>query len=1169
MASIEPQGYGDKEELQQIISTQDQEWVCGYLDRWFSSSKVKTSTFFKGALSALSSLNKKNNADWLAQSAHSMREIFYTLGLTEKKVTFFQRIWKKINALLHPARNKTPDKKTRKEKMKENIAITQEEKKAEEIANLLNKLYNIFTNIAHHFRYEGEKVKTCKYLNDDFGIVITDIVDLPNIYEQIIEKFVFLLKRTSENILEIHRKIDAFITQEVRIADKRALDILIHSHVNARDYFFAKAPIEWISWLCEKGFFNVLNKEAEDKTRYSFRMPELSYIIRVVEANGDEEKVIEIMDSVECVKNFNPEVVDQFLWISQKLSTISLVKIIPKIKRENWIGLMKGFKPSGYSYNAIVKKVAEGKEFESLLLLAEILLTLDDEKQERYSDNYFSLNDVAYTEIFDALADLEGEYAEKGIEFILDILKGLVKEKSENDHSAYAYDSGFRLFDVDLFDMTINKSRRSNDREDLKSLIAALIELIERRVGQQCKGNARKVYDEYFANLPDTYWMWRIKIFAMHFCPEIFEVELKKELTRFLSTERYNDFLSGTPEFYKILKIVFPNWTSTEKRDFVKKVLDYFMEKSNAAPEEEWIKDYGWRVLSSISAELTEEEKKMCEAQFGKAADSNYDPEPSVGQMRGGMVQSCSPVEVSEKDYKDILDLIKDLKSQLSPETLKESYKNDDFLKPRNAEGVGNALKEDMKQRMQDYLAYAQDFLDPALSVHYTFSFLCGVKEYLGAGRKLSKEDWDNLFKLFKKIVIISRAEVKENIDNEDWWLARWTWVEKIIADILKYFSTKAYADLFVDKRVLVLSLLGYLLESEDPKPEHEAAENGDLFHIAINSTRGVAFQAFVNFVYEDGENLKDDVLELYKKTIGKASLSMRFIIGRYLASFYYRDKEKIGELFEEIFPKSEDRYEDFFAAWEGYLASILYKEMFEALSEYYDYALDLDRALYPERLKVRDFDGGVATHLALAFAHFDEVQYTEKEKHPLLEKLWGGNDTENKKEFVSFLGRGIISNGKATDKWFKEQNVKLEKLKAFWILILGREDLEPEVYATFGFWVNHKKDIFEYGWLAEMMAATLQKSRGKIEWGYGILARMEEFTKANPEKALIILEEYLLEGILGDSQGKNWFYVDDEKVSVFKELYKAKPEETKVLIDQLLEKGDRTFWPLKDIIPD
>ncbi len=976
------------------------------------------------------------------------------------------------------------------------------------------------------------------------------------------------------NQIELHKQIDALFKIETKNLEKKTVYEIIATNPDSRDYFFSKAPIDWITWLDENGFFAILNKEAEDKTRYSFRMPELRYLARVVEENGDEEKVVEIMNEVDCVKNFNPEVVDQFLWIAQKLSAKSLTKVIPKIKAENWIGLMKTFKPTGHTYHLIVKKLAEAKEYESLLLLAEVLLSLNEDEKETYFDNYFALSDVGYSEIFDALADLEGKYAEKGIDLTINILKQLAKEKDENDKSSYAYDSGFGLYDVNLFDMVISKQRSSTDREDLKSLLAVLVELIERSISGHCQDNARKIYDNYLAKLPDTHWTWRIQIFAMHFCPELFADELKKALARFFDTDYYIDFLSGSPEFYKVLKKVFPNWLpETEQRNFVKRVFEYFDKIITTEQDEkvkQWTKEYGWRVISAIAKNLTKDEEKECEEKFDRKPDPDYKPTPSI--TSGGFaraVQDRSPIEIA--DYKNLSALIADLKGDLAPEKLKEQYRNDDFLSPRNAEGVGNAIKEDLKQRMSIYLAHADEFIDPALNIHYTYSFLRGIEEYLRTDKKLNNDDWENLFKLFEKFFKAKKEDYRENITDEDRWLARWVWVEKIIAEIIKYFLTKDYEGLFADKRSFVLELLELLLKSEDPKPEHEVGEHGDLYHVAINSTRGVAFEAFVNFVYCDGEKkLQTDVLKLYKTTISEASLSVRFVIGHYLASFYYRDKEKIAELFEEIFPKDKDHYEDFFAAWQGYLTNTLYKELFDALRDYYEYALALGASVYPARKKNRDLDldKGISTHLALAFAHFDEVQYTEKDKHPLLEKLWSGSDTEKQKEFVSFLGRGIISNGNASEEWFKEKNVKLEKLKTFWIILLEREDLAPEIYAAFGFWVNHSKDVFDYRWLTEMMAKTLEKSHGQLEWDYGTQARMDKFAEADPENALLILEKYLLEGILGDS-GKKWFYVDDEKVTVFKILYRAKPEETTALINQLLEKGGRTFWPLKDVIED
>jgi hypothetical protein len=970
------------------------------------------------------------------------------------------------------------------------------------------------------------------------------------------------------NQLELYKKIDYFFASGLKTAKRGVARLLIYSNSDARDYFFAKVPVEWISWLNNNGFFEVLNKEAEDKTQYSFRMPELGYLARVVELDGDEEKVVEIMNSVDCVKNFNPEVVDQFLGISQKFSAESLVKIIPKIQIENWIVLMKKFNLSGHTYEPIVKKLVEAKKHGSLLVLAEVLLKLNVEKKEDdYFDNYFCLNDIGYSDIFDALMNLEGKYAEKGIKLIVGILSSLAKKRADEDKSSFTYENGFYISDVDLFDMSISKQRRSNDREDLKSLIAVLVALIENRIGKSCEADARGVYNKYIATLPDTQWMWRIQVFAMSRCPDVFGEDIKRELDRVFDTDYYINFLSGT-EYYRIIKLVFSDWSETEQREYVEKVLKYFTKKSLDSPDKDWIKGYGWSILSAVAKELTEKEKISCKEYFSKAPDPDYEPQPSIGKTHGvGLIQDRSPVYIDDKQYKNILDLIKDLKGKLSPEILKKEDK-DDFFNPKNAEGVGKEMKEDMKRRMSEYLVKAEDFFDTKLNIHYTYSLLYGVEEYLRGEQKLSKDDWDGLFKLFNKIEEADEEEYQENPNREeDRWLARWEWLEKTIANILKYFLSKEYSALFAAKRVLVLELLESLLESDDPEPKNETKEYGDLFHIAINSTRGVAFQALVNFVYQDGEKLSKDVVELYKETIEDASPSVRFVIGHYLASFYFRDKSMIRNMFELIFPRDKGQEENFFAAWEGYLSTSIYKELFIELQKYYKYALKIDSSLYPKRHKKRDVDQGVANHLALAFAHFDEVQYTADDRHPLLETLWSGEDVKKQKEFISFLGRGIISHGNADEKWFEEKNVDLEKLKDFWTLILSRKDLEDDVYSAFGFWVNHKEDIFDYNWLAGMMAETLTRSNGKIDWEFGTLKKALEFAKVNPSKTLIILEKYLLDGILSDSTDKKWFYLDEEKKSAFEELYETKPTETKALINKLLEKGGRLFWDLKDIV--
>lgn len=961
------------------------------------------------------------------------------------------------------------------------------------------------------------------------------------------------------NQIDLLKKIDDFFAKGIGVDKKEAAQLFLNENFNAKDYFYEQAPTEWVSWLFENGFFEVLNREAEDKTRYFYKLPELSYLARVAHSGEDQGKVVEVMLGVDCAKNFNPEVIDQFLRIAQELSPELLAKIIPKIKQENWVFLMKDFNFSHYSYDPLVKKLLEAKDYEHLILLAKAMLVVNkDRPKDGFSDKYFYLGEMLETGLFEALRELPSEHAVKGIELISGILTELVDPEGASEDVVFAAKDLYYLGDLDFFDLDFSDSSGMAFREDIKGLLKTYAVLIESALSS-CGENARRIYLDLIKPLPDTQTIWRVKLFSMSRCPTHFSEELKAELYRIFTPARYSQLLFGT-EYFKTIQKAFPVWSDINQRDYVKNIFDKFEKLLAELPNEYWHKEQGWEILSSIYSSLTPDEKKRGAELFGKELDETFKPEPFSPKITSGFVENRSPENFA--DYENVLGVIEALKGKLSSQKLKEMYKDDDLLKPRNIEGVGNALKEDIKSRISSYLAHSTDFLDSSLHVHYTYSFLRGIEEYLKEN-KLEKEDWDHIFAFLQKYISFEKIDPQD----DDRWVARWIWVDKVIADILEFFLTKDYSDLFINKRDQVFDFIKYFLQSEDPSTKSESEKSGDLYTIAINSTRGKGFEDLVNFLYLDGEELKKDVLRLYEEVIQTAGLSVSFLIGRYLASFYYRDKGQVKDLFDQIFPREEAKLDRFLAVWEGYLSSPVYRELFEELKDYYDYALTIDASRYSERRRFKDLDEGLGAHLALGLAHFDEVKFTTSEKHPLLEKLWNSNDVKKQKAFISFLGRGIISHGNASEEWFKEGNIKLQKLKDFWEWVL-QQDLDEEVYAAFGTWVNDKKDIFkDYSWLANMMARTLEKSKGRIEWDHSLAKRLPEFAAANPKDTLIILEKYLF-GILG-SQRMNWYRLDDVKISVYETLYKSNPAETKELINKLLENGGRPFWPLRKIVKD
>jgi len=400
-------------------------------------------------------------------------------------------------------------------------------------------------------------------------------------------------------------------------------------------------------------------------------------------------------------------------------------------------------------------------------------------------------------------------------------------------------------------------------------------------------------------------------------------------------------------------------------------------------------------------------------------------------------------------------------------------------------------------------------------------------------------------------------------------WLADWITVHKVMADILLHIleGEDDKEKIQKDNREKIIPLISYLLGiKESPSVADEKPEYGEPFNVAINSVSGRAYQSFVMFIQNDGKELAPDVKAIYTKTLADNSLAVRFVIGHYLAIFYFRDKEFIIDLLPEIFPKDILEKKDIYlAAWEGYLVNTLYDKLFIELKEYYGYAIFLDPKEYTERKYTKELDEALAVHIALAYVHLGLEQDDE-----LFQLFWITPNIKRHKEFISFIGRSCLSRDQAGDEWLKENNVSKEKLLKFWDAALLNIS-EPEVLSGFGYWINRDVEILPDSDVVEKMADTLKKSNGDIEWDYNLTRRLPIFAEKNQEKTLEIITSYLLDSS-GDKLNQNRrvpFLHGDEIKESLKIIYKNKTLRPRVtsLINTLIEKGSSTFWDFKEVI--
>ena len=171
---ILPKSYGEKPSSP--ITFPEQDDLCKRLDAFYHTSevqlKLQPSSFFRGALYAM---RHKENPDWMAQVAHSLREILYQ----------FQDYGKWPCAL--KAYNPTYER----ERIKKDV----------------NAYYRFFSDIAHH-NYETAAMSSLIGGAKDKPVVITT-----ELFENVVLQFGKVLFVVLRRQLDTHEEIDDILAQ--------------------------------------------------------------------------------------------------------------------------------------------------------------------------------------------------------------------------------------------------------------------------------------------------------------------------------------------------------------------------------------------------------------------------------------------------------------------------------------------------------------------------------------------------------------------------------------------------------------------------------------------------------------------------------------------------------------------------------------------------------------------------------------------------------------------------------------------------------------------------------------------------------------------------------------------------------------------------------------------
>jgi len=665
--------------------------LCNKIDSFYSNYPKqhkgrKTSDLIKGAFYAARP-ECRSNPDWMSQAAHSLREILYPL--VSKKISQTNL----INLAL---------KYSNDENLKDKI-------KNEEFINTfqrLDVLYKKFSDIAHHgIELKCFSEKEFKSLSDKK-------------FEDLLYEFIVILKKslTLQQIF-IHEIINVILQRKkknrIKVDDVR---YILNFNQASKDYFYHHADESLFDFLWENGFLYGIKKKPEDTSKYKFSTPELNYLVKISEKIP--WKIKDFILSIKISKrNFNPEVIDRFTEICAKLPARELSELVPKIKKEKWVALMKdSYIYNYFDFEIMMKKlIEEGKNKEAVILLDAILSIKskeDLEKQKSYSYSIFYLKDLIHSKIFDYIAKIdEKEEIEKIIILLIKRLKEALKNtKSEFERHEKIPElkeindklrSIFKIKERYLLFKSISELKsveKIPDPENEITLLVILIKNFSKKLKERDNEKLKEIFKKHLSDYTFSQLLFRLALYILCLIENGLDnyVEKAKEFISELKNKGLLEILYSkeTQDFYN-------KFGSQEEVDKIFEKYEYTMDEKHNINSN--------NLGNGFILEIEQKIKNL-------------------------------PIE----------SLVYEFKTNLTLEKLRKF--GSIYLEPFRE--ISNLLKERIKNEIKNFTQRSELFFDDDLDVLYTYSFIEGIREAIRENKNKIKEiQFDSLFNLLTKIL--------------------------------------------------------------------------------------------------------------------------------------------------------------------------------------------------------------------------------------------------------------------------------------------------------------------------------------------------------------------------------------------------------------------------------
>ncbi len=897
-------------------------------------------------------------------------------------------------------------------------------------------------------------------------------------------------------------------------------------------YFFDKCDNpKWLPLLEKRGAFYSPQDAIEKDGYIQFvPWPESGYLARI--ADRADDAVFQIIEKLDT-KNLS--VLGSFVEAAIKSSPDVAAKYVDLIVKKKWLKNKYTLRLPDQVASLMEKLVSADKN-EKALALADELFSVQGTGPVKISDDPDSPLQYTHPDAKPFYDEWQFEHIikNKTVELsqkrpveMFGIYTRKLREAIEVEGKEGDKDNRDNFYEFSHIWRPNITAARSYGREDVKNiLLDEIINLI------QTHAQNLEILKQFTKILKEqAYALFRRIEMHLYF---VFQQNFEAETATILSDERIIYAYNLRREYLPLLGNAFPTLSKEVQLKILNAIdkgpkfekRDDFTDEKFARVQDDWRNRY----YTPIKDHLPEKYR----VKYDALATKYGTPPEDSGEMISwdGGRSPLSKEELAGMDAENTVQYFADYKTP------------DDPFERHSSNSLGMAFAEVVKENPQRYVSAISLFKEKKLRPIYFYNLIRGLKESLQNGRQF---EWEPVINLCHDLIFQEELKsIPAHQDEQDWRTVRQT-VANFLGDALGRGDNNPSISL-QEKIWDIVSEL-----SQDPEPtlkeEKRDGEGGfDPMTLAINTIRGEAMHAVINYGLWVARNLEDktveikipqkvtDVLDKHLDKNQDTSLAVHSIYGWRAPNISYLNKPWLEANKEKIFPKDSPEY--LLVAWEGYLSNNVIKEVFQILKPLYFEFIPFLGNFEKRGFRVNEVDQRFPQHIMVLYV-------SDAENDDLVEFFFEHAPAKARAEALNFAGRVVLRQQDGLR--YKEQVLK--RLAELWEkrISLPSDTIEVEELQELGWWFKfspiRKKETLE------LMTKTLELTNGKIDVPYEIVEELVKYVPEYPLESIKLLQ------LLAEAERESHeiTYKRNEYREVFRLIKEGNNKEAKQIKDEVI----------------